>query len=98
MLGSGDISSRFLTSTLDGSKRSASRTERFIPKKIASGAPWIGGWVSHRDHLDTVEKRNYFPEEKWSKCNNRKLHSIADIVPKTKVWNSRFLSYEEAEF
>jgi hypothetical protein len=42
----------FLTSTLDGGERSSSHPGRFTP-----GTNWIGGWVSLRARLDTVEKK-----------------------------------------
>jgi hypothetical protein len=47
----------FLTSALDGSEWSASRSGIFTPKEIAPGTQWIGGWVGPRTGLDAVVKR-----------------------------------------
>jgi hypothetical protein len=55
--GSGGIAPPFLTSALDGCEWSASRTGRFIPREIAPGSQWIGGWVGPRAGLDRIEKR-----------------------------------------
>jgi hypothetical protein len=33
-----------MTSALDGGEWSASRPDRFTPRKRASGTHWIGGW------------------------------------------------------
>jgi hypothetical protein len=46
-----------LTSALDGGEWSASRRGHFPPEERAPGNHWIGGWVSPRTGLDTVEKR-----------------------------------------
>jgi hypothetical protein len=46
-----------LTSALNGSEWSASRSGRFTPRKIAPGTRWIGGWVGPRAVLDAVVKR-----------------------------------------
>jgi hypothetical protein len=46
-----------LTSALYGTEWSASRYGRFIPREIAPGTPWIGGWVGLRAGLDAVVKR-----------------------------------------
>jgi hypothetical protein len=48
-------STHSLTSALDGGEWSASRSGRFIPNEIAPSIHWIGGWVSPRAGLDTVE-------------------------------------------
>jgi hypothetical protein len=42
---SGGIASTFLTSALDGGEWSGSLPGRFIPREIARGTYWIGGWV-----------------------------------------------------
>jgi hypothetical protein len=57
--GSGSIAAPFLTSALDGSKSSASRPGRFIPRY--PGIHWIGGWVGPGAGLDAVEKREILP-------------------------------------
>jgi hypothetical protein len=44
----------FLSSALDGSEWSASRSGRFTP-----GTHWIGDWVAPRARLDAVEKRKF---------------------------------------
>jgi hypothetical protein len=46
-----------LTSALDGSEWSASRTGRFTAKERAPGTHWIGGWVGPRAVLDAIVKR-----------------------------------------
>jgi hypothetical protein len=46
-----------LTSALVGDAWSASRPDRFIPGKRASGTYWTGDWVHPRDGTDDVEKR-----------------------------------------
>jgi hypothetical protein len=46
----------FLTSTLDGRERSASRPYRFAPGGTAPGTYWIGGCVGPRAGLDSVEE------------------------------------------
>jgi hypothetical protein len=50
-------STHSLTSALDGSEWSASRTGRFTPRERAPGAHSIGGWVGPRAVLDAVVKR-----------------------------------------
>jgi hypothetical protein len=45
-----------LTSALDGGEWSASRCGRFIPRRRAPGAHWLGGSVRPRAVLDTVSK------------------------------------------
>jgi hypothetical protein len=47
----------FLTSTLDGGERSASRPGRFIPTERVPSTHWIGGWVGPRASLDVAGKR-----------------------------------------
>jgi hypothetical protein len=42
---------------LDGSERSASRTDRFSPGGKSPGTHWIGGWVGTRARLDAVVKK-----------------------------------------
>jgi hypothetical protein len=46
-----------LTSALGGGEWSASRTDRFTPRKRAPGTHWIGGWVGPRAVLEAVVKR-----------------------------------------
>jgi hypothetical protein len=53
--------STFLTSALDGGKRSASRPGRFIPEERGPGTNSIGGWVGLRACLEAMEKRNIIP-------------------------------------
>jgi hypothetical protein len=48
----------FFTSAIDGGEWSASRPYRVTPWERASGKDWIGGWVSPRTRLDTVERAN----------------------------------------
>jgi hypothetical protein len=43
-----------LASELDGGDWSASRPDRFTPRKRAPGTHWIGGWVCPRVGLDAV--------------------------------------------
>jgi hypothetical protein len=47
----------FLTSALDGSEWSASRPDRFTPRKRVPGTHWTGGWVGPRAVLDAVMKK-----------------------------------------
>jgi hypothetical protein len=47
-------STHSLTSALDGSEWSVSRTGRFIPRERAPGTHWIGGSVGPRAVLDAV--------------------------------------------
>jgi hypothetical protein len=47
----------FLTSALDESERSASRSGRFTPGESAPNIHWIGGWVDPRADLDAATKR-----------------------------------------
>jgi hypothetical protein len=50
----------FLTSTLSGGERSASRPDRFISgERPPPRTHWIGGWVGRRVSLDNVEKRKF---------------------------------------
>jgi hypothetical protein len=49
----------FLTTSLVGSKWSASRPGRFTPGERTPGSHWIGGWVDPRAGLDDVEKRKF---------------------------------------
>jgi hypothetical protein len=49
----------FFISALIGGGWSASRLCRFTPGERAPGTHWIGGWVSPRDGLDTVERRKF---------------------------------------
>jgi len=44
----------FLTSTLDGGERPASRPDSFTPKDRAPNTHWTRGWVGPRSVLDTV--------------------------------------------
>jgi hypothetical protein len=44
-----------LISAPDGGEWSTSRLDRFTTKEKAPGTHWIGGWVSPRFGLDTVE-------------------------------------------
>jgi hypothetical protein len=50
-------STHSLTSALDGSEWSASRSGRFIPRETDPGTKWIGGWVGPRAVLDAVVTR-----------------------------------------
>jgi hypothetical protein len=54
--GSGGIVHEFLTSVVEGGEWSASRPDRFTPRKRAPGIHWIGGWVGTRAGLDAVMK------------------------------------------
>jgi hypothetical protein len=47
----------FLTSALDGYKRSASRSGGFTRKKRDAGIHWIGNWVDPKACLDLVVSR-----------------------------------------
>jgi hypothetical protein len=60
-MGSGGITSSFLSSALDGREWSASRSCRFIPGKTAVGTLRVGGWVDPRASPDFAEKENNFP-------------------------------------
>jgi hypothetical protein len=55
--GSGGVAPLFLTSTLDGGERSASRPGLFNPEETASGTHWIGSWVGPRAGMEAVEER-----------------------------------------
>jgi hypothetical protein len=57
--GSGGIVPPFLTSALDGSERSASRTGRFTSGERALATHWIRDWVGPGTRLDNVEKRQF---------------------------------------
>jgi hypothetical protein len=57
VLAIGGIAPTFLTLTLDGGDRSASRPDRLIPGEIFPGTLCIGGWVEPRTSLDAVEKK-----------------------------------------
>jgi hypothetical protein len=48
-----------VTLAIDGGEWSTSRPGRFTPRKIATGAHWIGGWMGSRTGLDTVSKRKF---------------------------------------
>jgi hypothetical protein len=47
----------FLTSALEGSEWSASRSGRSAPRERAPGTNWRGGWVGPKAVLDVAEKR-----------------------------------------
>jgi hypothetical protein len=47
----------FDNSALDGSERSALRSDQFSPGERAPGTHWIGGWVDHKSGADMVSKR-----------------------------------------
>jgi hypothetical protein len=49
----------FLTLALAGGEWSASHPGHFTPGERAHGTYWIGGWVSLRAGLDSVEKREF---------------------------------------
>jgi hypothetical protein len=49
----------FLTSSLVGGERSASRPDHFTPRESAPATFWIGGWVDLRAGLDDVENRKF---------------------------------------
>jgi hypothetical protein len=49
----------FLASVLVGGEWSASLLGRFGAEKRAPGTQWVGGWVSPRTGLDSVEKRKF---------------------------------------
>jgi hypothetical protein len=53
--GGEDIFLPFLTSTIDGSELSVSRTDRFNPVERTIANHCIGGYVGHRTCLDAVE-------------------------------------------
>lgn len=57
MRGSGSVAPRFLTSTLDRSKWSASRLSRINPGESVSGTHCLEVWVGPRARLDNVEYR-----------------------------------------
>jgi hypothetical protein len=48
-------------SALDGGEWSASRHDRFTPRKRAPDTHWIGDWVGLRAGLDAVVKINSQP-------------------------------------
>jgi hypothetical protein len=48
----------FFTSALDGGEWSASCSSCFMPRELAPGTHWIGGWVGLRASPDAVEKRD----------------------------------------
>jgi hypothetical protein len=60
VLGSVDISPKFLTSALDGKEWSVSRPGHFIPGERAPCAHWMGGRTGPRAGLDAVELRDKF--------------------------------------
>jgi hypothetical protein len=45
-----------MTLALVGGGWSASRSSRFIPDRRTPGTHWIGGWVSPKDGLDSMEE------------------------------------------
>jgi hypothetical protein len=51
----GGIAPPFLTSTLEGDERSASRPGRFTPGEKVCNTHSIGGWVGSRADLDAVD-------------------------------------------
>jgi hypothetical protein len=55
--GSGVIVPPFLSSALHGGERSASRSDRFTPDRVALDIHWIGGRVSPEIFLDAPRKR-----------------------------------------
>jgi len=57
-------STHSLTSAVDGSQWSASRTGRFTPRERVPGEHCIGGWVGPRSGLDAVVKRTLQCKEK----------------------------------
>jgi hypothetical protein len=59
VLGSGVISSSFLTSVLDGGEESASRPCRFTHGETDPNTLWIGGWVEPRAGLDNVSRGKF---------------------------------------
>jgi hypothetical protein len=63
VLGSGDIASSFLTSSLDGGQWSASRPCRVTPGETAPVTHWIGGWVGYGEQNKKFweERIVYFP-------------------------------------
>jgi hypothetical protein len=65
--GSGGITPRFLTSTLDEAESSL-RLDRFTP-----GTHWLGGWVDPEIGLDVVEKRKILPRSLYGSTVIRRL-------------------------
>jgi hypothetical protein len=58
-MGNGGLAPPFLTLALDGCEWSVSRPGCFIPREIAAGTHWVGGWVGPRTGMNAVEKREY---------------------------------------
>jgi hypothetical protein len=52
-------STHSLTSALDGGEWSVSRPSRFIPREIAPGTHWRGGWVGLRAVVEATKKQNF---------------------------------------
>jgi hypothetical protein len=76
------ISTHFLTSALDESEWSVSRSDHFAPSERAPSTHWIGGWVDPRAVLDTVVKRK-IPSPRWES------NSSHPIIPSVADWTTR---------
>jgi len=65
-----------LTSALDGGEWSASRRDRFTPRKRAPDTHWIWGWVGTRSGLVIFSKRKIL-SPRWDSILD---HPIVQLV------------------
>jgi hypothetical protein len=87
----------FLTSALDGSKRSASRSARINPKGKRSRYPFTGGWVSLRARLDVVKRKIFYLFRDSNSGRPACSPSDMSCLWKEKLWSKRSFASKETQ-